>query len=67
MCYAVVEGDVCEGSLGSGEGVPSVFCSRACGAEHFHETGGLTGRQTAMGWTLGPALVRDEEKREQEK
>lgn len=54
---------MCEGSLGFGEGVLSVFCSRACGAEHLLETDGPTGWQTAAGQSLGLELVRDREKK----
>lgn len=62
MCCAAVEGGVREGSLSSGEGVRSVSCSGACGAESLQETGGLTGRQTAAGLTLSPELVRNRRK-----
>lgn len=58
MCCAVVGGDVCEGSEGSGGGAPSVFCSGACGAERLQEPGGLTGVQTVAGRCLGLELER---------
>lgn len=58
MCCAVVGGDVCEGSAGSGGGALSVSCSGVCGSEHLQVSGDLTGGQTVVGLNLDLELVR---------